>query len=640
MNREEFAAHVRAIEKRFAPRPAALRLRLLWLAVLGYAGMLAWLGTVLILAAAFLIPGIRLPMDSGWFFLLIGSLILVLGGWAVIRVLLVRLKPPDGRVVTRREAPALHAMLDDLRRRLQASGFYRVIITAECNAGVSEIPRLGVLGWPRHYLQIGLPLLECLSASEVRAVLAHEFAHLSSRHGRLSGWLYRLRRSWEQIFAKLRQPYVRGAVSLRPLLVKFIEWFWPRFNAHAFVLSRWNEFQADAVAAWAAGPEPMADALYRIAVYDRLLDERFWPDLWQRANQDPAPPTGMLDELRAKMRATPSPEDDAKWRAEAFKFVTSDTDTHPCLSARLRKIKRLPESVAAGEAPPWPPIEEPNGAETLLGPALARIRADVEARWRKDCQQAWADRHARAAALQHRLQSLSQAVPEPAADVDSLWDQARAIIDLQGDVAAVPILQQILTLRPRHAAANFCLGRHFISTGDGVGEAHLETAMAQDEELVPKACGLLHAWFRRTGRADRVREMEMRLDRHEAAMAASHTERASVTAADTLMPHGLDDAQLESVRALLAAESGIVAASLAQKKMRHFQKQRLFVLCIEGRRAWYRPADHDAEQAAVKRLFAKARLPGRVLVFAPSGSFAPLARKLRAIPQTRIFTRP
>jgi len=639
MTREQFAAHVAEIEKRFAPRPAALRLRIFWLAVLGYAGMLAWLGAVCLFAALFLVPGIRLPLDGGWLLLLFGVLILVFGGWAVMRVLWVRLKPPEGRVVPRCEAPALHAMIDDLRRRLGASSFHRVIITPACNAAVSEVPRLGVLGWPRHYLQLGLPLLECLSATEIRAVLAHELAHLSSRHGRLTGWLYRLRRSWEQIFEKLRQPYVRGAVSLRPLLLKFIDWFWPRFNAHAFVLSRWNEFEADGMAVWAAGPEPMASALYRIAVYDRLLNERFWPALWKRANEEPAPPAGVFEDMRARLRTTPAPEDDTQWREQAFKFVTSDTDTHPCLSARLRSIKRLPESVASGEFPPWPPVEEPNAAETLLGPALERIRVDVEARWRKDCHKTWADRHARAASLQHQLHSLAQAVPEPAADVDSLWDQARAVIDLQGDAAAVPLLHQILGLAPSHAGANFCLGRHLIAAADPAGESHLEQAMAKDESLVPKGCGLLHGHFRRIGQAGRVREIEARLDRYEAAMAASKAERANVTAADIFVPHGLEEAELEALRSLITAEPGVATAYLAQKHMHYFPKQRLFVLCVEGRRGWFRLPDRDGEQAAVKRLFAKVSLPGRVLVFAPSGAFASLARKVRRVPQARIFTR-
>jgi hypothetical protein len=223
--------------------------------------------------------------------------------------------------------------------------------------------------------------------------------------------------------------------------------------------------------------------------------------------------------------------------------------------------------------------------------------------------------------------------------VDSLWDQAHAVINLEGDAGAVTILQQILTLRPTHAPANFCLGRHLIEEGNATGEAHLERAMEEDEDLIPKGCGLLHSYFRRTGDTGRVREVEARLDRYEAAMAASNQERANVTAADTLLPHGLDEAQLDGVRNLLMEQFGVARAYLGQKQMRHFKKQRLFVLCIEGKRAWYRPANHGAEQAAVRALFGKVRLPGRVLIIAPSGSFSAIAKKLRIVPSALIFAK-
>ena len=87
------------------------------------------------------------------------------------------------------------------------------------------------------------------SPEEVRAILAHEFAHLSRAHGRFSHWIYRLRRSWEHVFQQFSRPRAQGEVSLRPIVVKCVDYFWPRFNAHAFVLSRANEYEADALAA-------------------------------------------------------------------------------------------------------------------------------------------------------------------------------------------------------------------------------------------------------------------------------------------------------------------------------------------------------------------------------------------------------
>lgn len=637
MNREEFDAHVRGIERHYRGRPAALRLRLAWLAAAGYAGLLAGFVLVFALAAFFLVPAWLLPIAEGWPFWFIGGCALVGGGVAVGRALWVRLTPPEGRIVTRREAPALHALLDDLRRRLGATGFHRVVITGECNAAVHEIPRLGVLGWPRHWLQLGLPLMESLSAAEFRAVLAHEFAHLSGRHGRFGAWIYRLRRSWDEVFTRLREPYVKGAVSLRPLLVKFIDWFWPRFNAHAWVLSRANEFDADAVAARLAGADNIASSLLRLDVHARLLGEKFWPNLWLGANGAAEPPRDVFLQLRDSLRAAP-PAEAPVWLEQAFRWTTSTADTHPCLSERLRAVARLPAGIERGEFPAWPPALAPNAAETLLGPALERVRAAVEARWQKDCAETWRARHARAAALNDRIARIDTAAPA-GTDADALWDKAGVLMKLEGDAAAAPLLRQLLALRPGHAGANFCLGRHLLAENDPAGETHLERAMDTDEDALPGACEMLLVHFRRTGREDRVRETQARLDRHEAAVAASHAERLNVAAADIFIPHTLTPEELGTLRSILAADAEIAAADLVQKQMRHFAKQRLFVLCLRLRRAWYQLPNRDREQAAIARLLPKIRLPGRKLVLAPNGGFRALAARLAQIPAARIFTR-
>ena len=637
MTREEFDAHVRGIERRYRGRPLALRLRLVVLAAVGYAGLLAGLVLVFALAAFFLVPAWLLPIADGWPFWFLGGCALLGGGAAVVRALWVRLAPPEGRVVTRREAPALHAALEDLRRRLGASPFHRVVVTGDCNAAVNEVPRLGVLGWPRHWLQLGLPLMESLSAAELRAVLAHEFAHLSGRHGRFAAWIYRLRRSWDQVFARLREPYVKSAVSLRPLLLRFIDWFWPRFNAHAFVLSRANEFEADAVAARLAGAENIASSLLRLEVHGRLLGEKFWPDLWLEANRTDTLPSDVFLRLRDTLRAPP-PAQAGVWLEQAFRWTTSTADTHPCLSERLRAVARLPAGIERGEFPAWPPALAPSAAETLLGPALEKVRGAVEARWQKDSAENWHARHGRAAALHDRLARLDTAGPA-GTDADGLWDRAGVLMKLEGDAAAAPLLRQFLALRPEHAGANFCLGRHLLAESDAAGEAHLERAIETDEDCLPGACELLLVHFRRLGREDRIRATQARLDRHEAAVAASHTERLNVVAGDVFIPHTLTAEELAALRAVLAADPEIAAADLVQKQMRHFQKQRLFVLCLRLQRAWYQLPNRDREQAAVARLLPKIRLPGRKLVLAPHGGFRALAARLARLPAARIFLR-
>jgi len=640
VTREEFDVLVRRIEQGAGRTPKALRLRVAILAAVGYGGLLVWLGVVFLLAGLFFTLAAFADWTGRIFLGLIGLVILFGGGWAVLRVLLIRLPPPEGREVSRSEVPALYGMIDELGARLHSAPFHHVLIAAPCNAAVVQVPRLGVLGWSRNYLLLGLPLLEVLSQEDLRAVLAHEFAHLSREHGRFGRWIYRLRRSWERVFEKLAQPRVRGEASLRPLIAKFVEWFWPRFNAHAFVLSRHNEYEADALAAGLAGAENLASSLFRIALYDRQLEEQFWPRLWQLAESEAVPPSGVFLRLRDSLLADPEPAERVRWTEQAFRLTTTNADTHPCLTDRLRALNRLPDGIQEGRLPAPLAAPHPNAAESLLGSSLESIRSDVEQRWREQCEPLWRERHAKATALRHRLSTLEQAIPMPAAaDVDGLWDKARVLLELHRDAAAEPLLRQILSQNPAHVIANFQLGRLLLEADRDEGLAHLEISMTEDEQLVPQASMLLHQFFRRSGQTERLRELASRLDRYERDLAASRAERSTVTGADRLIPHDLSEAELVPLVAVLAAESEVMAAELGRKELRHFPKQKLFLLCVHPLPAWHRLPNRDREQTLVNRLSQLVRLPGRVLVFAPSGPFRPLARKLQRLDNASVFWR-
>ena len=638
MTREEFDTLVRSVETGIGRNHAALRWRVAWWAVVGYVLLLAGFLVVVLLAGGFFAMMFIADLSGKIVCGLVGAVILIAGGWAVLKALLIRIPPPKGVPVTRAEAPALFTLLDDLRKQLRSVPFHHVLVVPEHNAAVVQVPRLGVLGWSRNYLLLGLPLLEAHSPEEVRAVLAHEFAHLSRAHGRFSHWIYRLRRSWEKVFQEFSRPQVEGQVSLRPLVIKCVDYFWPRFNAHAFVFSRANEYEADAVAARLAGAEHLASALTRGALQDRVLDQKFWPDLWQLANTEAAPPPGVFTRLRDSLRQEPPLPDRVKWTTEAFRRATTNADTHPCLTDRLRALQHLPPG-QPGDSPPSARASEPSAAETFFGPALSEIRVRVEELWRKHVLKNWEARHAKAAALSHRLASLEQAVGGKAADADSLWDKACVLLDLKGKEEAEPLIRQVLALRPDHVAANFHLGRILLEEGRDEGEELLERVMAEDEELVPQACALLHHHHRRGGRPGRLRELDARMDAYEKNLAASRAERREVTASDPLIPHGLSEPELDVLRKTLGAEPELSHAELARKDLRHFPKQKLFLLCVHRRHPWHRLPDSDADQILVNRISQKMQLPGRVLVFSRSGGFSGLARKLSRLPNAEVFRR-
>ena len=635
MTREEFESLVRRVEARHDGSGRKLRFSVVLLALLSYASLFAWLGVAFLIAIPFFWGGLLAGANSGgWVFLGIGGIVAALGIVTTVAVLRVRLEPPEGLEIRRADAPALFTMLDELRAKLRSAPVYRVVLSWDCNAGVSAIPRLGLLGWPRHHLELGLPLLEVLSVDELRGVLAHELAHISAQHGRLSGWIYRQRRSWMQAFAQLERRRSAGRVSLDGALRKFFGWFWPRFSAHAFVLSRMNEFEADAVAARLGGPGHMASALLGIRLYNRLLGEQFWPELWRGVAEHPEPPADVFQRLRAALDAGAPANRADQWLHEAYRMFTSHEDTHPCLTERLRAMGQ--GETTPGQTFLFPPPAAPSAAAVLFGEKLGTIQARLAELWRTASKDNWHTLRAKSRVFQGQAEAQAQRAALPESNLEALWERAHTTAELQGAAQAAGLLRQVLALRPTHASANFLLGRYLLGIGDPAGEEHLERAMTADEDLVPAAAGTLGEHFTRNGQVDRVREIRARLDRHDARVAASRVERNRVTAQDRFLPHELAPATLASALLVLRQEPEVAAAFLVRKELTHFPEQRLFVLVIRLARRWYAPPSAAKEAAVVGRLVSKVRLPGRLLVIGEHGGFSGVAKKALAVVGAKI----
>jgi heat shock protein HtpX len=100
---------------------------------------------------------------------------------------------------------------------------------------------------------LGLPLLEALTVRQFRAVLAHEFGHYYGGDTRLGPWIYKTRAAIERT--------VRGVHRHGSVLVKPFEWYGNMFLRGTHVVSRRQEFSADALAARTAGARALTKGL-------------------------------------------------------------------------------------------------------------------------------------------------------------------------------------------------------------------------------------------------------------------------------------------------------------------------------------------------------------------------------------------
>jgi Zn-dependent protease with chaperone function len=634
MTRDEFDLIVQRLEKISARNPKRYIGRVVGLVLLayGYLGLLLFGSLALVLACIALMVAAPngLTIKLG----IVG--IIAFGGFfvAVASGLWVRLDPPEGQRVAREQAPALFAMLEELRATLNCQPFHEVILVGEHNAAVIQIPRLGVFGWHRNYLLIGLPLMQSLAPDEFKAVLAHEFAHSSRGHGRFGNWLYRVRRTWDRIFEQMARQGTRG----RGILLRFINWFWPIFNAHAFVLARANEYEADDCSVRIVGADAAASALMRLPVDGNLLSEKFWPDIYALANKQKEPPENVLASLQHAFKAGPPSEDASRWLHQAFLYETSTADTHPSLKDRLRAMDRLPMDAGKNPAPlaPTPPAQ--SAAEVFLGAHAAIAAQLLSEEWRKHILPAWAERHQAAKKLAADLAELEK--PAGAApSAEALWKKARTLLELHGDKEALPAVQQVLALDPQHAPANFVCGRELLSRDQSAGVQYLEASFASDPLLTGDALQLVHAYCVRTGQRDKLRELEDRLDRFQEESQAAQHERNVITAADSFDPPELNVEQQQTLWKIFAAEREIVQVAMASKGLRFFTKSPCFVIALKVKVSWWKPRSAAANQQLVGRVLNQVELPGHFMVFVVEGDLKSLGKKIFGVPRAVIYER-
>ena len=168
MNDHEFRRLVAAHEHTCRIEPERFAVRTVLMAAFGYAAIV----TALVLCALVLLwVGARLldgQVSYVWVMVAIGCASLL---WSLSRALWSRERPPEGLRIRRADAPELFKLIEKVRKRCGAPRPDVVLIDGELNAAIVQQPRLGLLGWHRNYLILGLPLLMGLDVKQVAAVI-------------------------------------------------------------------------------------------------------------------------------------------------------------------------------------------------------------------------------------------------------------------------------------------------------------------------------------------------------------------------------------------------------------------------------------------------------------------------------------
>lgn len=630
MTRIEFDQLVENLERRFEGRTKALTRSAVTWALIGYLALITGLiaslgiiiGCVLLVSTAPNAATIKLGFLLGFAAAVIA--------WSILRGVWVRCGVPEGEIIVAKDAPSLFRLIEDTGKAAGGVPIEQVLITPDLNACVVQSPRFGIFGWHRNYLCLGIQLMDLMEPEEFRSVLAHEFAHLSKSHGRTGNWLYRIRNSWENVAKSLGQ---QGGILVRPLGL-FFQWFWPRFNARAFVLSRANEYEADAFAASLTSPPVTISALTRIAIESLRLQENFWGKMDQRAATEPEPPRELFNEIAAFAREKIESGTASRWLTQQYARITDTSDTHPSLKDRI--------SALGGAADSPPAMISESASARLLGHDVAeRCRTLFSKNWRREHFKFWVECSEQARTNREKLEGLATKMAGAAetGEATAIWDTLRLQLEVHGVSAMRQDLAAFVESNPDHLEARYILGSHLLSVDEPSGVEMVERVAANLPIYAIDCYGVLAAYHDRQGNAAAIRELKRQADEHEVVMERAFRERHFLTKNDPFIPHGLTPDELSVAQSVLLSIPEVSAAWLVRKEVKEFPAWKSYALIVRFKFRTFEFISQKRIEELLQKILDGAALDGYIVIMQAKSETKAIWKKIRNIEAANIFNR-
>ncbi|MDB6129621.1 MAG: htpX 1, partial [Verrucomicrobiales bacterium] len=571
MTRQEFDKLVQRVEVTYAGRPALLLRKCLQFVFLGLGGLVGFFLLVSLAGLVLLYLIVHFFSVLPFALILLGTLIgLGLLAYSFKYVRQIFYKPQrirDEVEITAQNVPSLYQLIQQTTKSLGVRPFEKIWIMNETGAHVNYPYRFSLFGKVKADLHLGYPLLIFYTEEELAAVIAHECAHLQSAHILSGEWIYRCRVAWD-LFV---QHNTQGVLS------NFVRWFWPRFNAHAFVLSRIQEYDADALAARHVSSKAISIALIKLRVHGEILSEEFWPGFWKRAADHPTPPPIALKEMDKTILKIGSNDNLRRLVSTALSAVSTTEDTHPCLSDRLKSLqgKRIaPEEAEQSFHSSFVTVENLH-----LKEAKESITTELTEYWVKASARNWASRHLRENTYKEKSGVRQEYV-------ERLWERAIHSLNANDFRSAEPILRDILADRPTHFGAKFNLAVGLLNEDQPEGLQLADSILEVNPEYFGDLYHTVRNYHKRAGQTSQIEALTRRMDSLEKTHTQIHSERSEVKASDNFIPHTLSEEVISNVIALIKMEPSVRLAHLARKTLIHSPREKIFILALTFEKKW------------------------------------------------------
>lgn len=549
--------------------PWRYRLKLTVIALFGYCIIYGGLIFLLSMAAVFswrVVSAVSFDLVTG-IYLLAASLLLLMA-LALFKSLWIKLDIPSGYELKPAEFPKFFRELTLLSQSLRSPVIDQIVLNSGYTATIIQTPCLGLFGWNKTTLLLGLELLICSTPQEARSLIVHELAHLSGRYQRFSGWIYRLRSSWSRVINAFKQ---RNRFR-KKLIWNVLNWYGSKFTAFAFPLARANEISADSIAAGMTSKEDLAQALVKRQIMPDLLHETFWQNLIHTSGNVIESQLSPYTELQVFLKDGEFGETVVSSHIDrAMRVKTGQNDAHPALRDRLNALNCLPEI---------PKKIKQSAAKFWFDERFPDIIKDFDNEWLQKNTAKWRDRYH---LINKGLAKLEQLKAKPVHKLSppEIWELAALTEEFAPDEDCLPIYELYREHKLQDTNALFTIGKLLLGRNDESGVEKLTRAIEGNTKLKQDAYDLLIDFYRRREDNHSVNFWLEKAERLHDLNTFAEKERSVVSVKDELVKPDRQKDIYNLFTARIMVLDGVNHAWLAEKRMRFYPETKTYLLAIE-----------------------------------------------------------
>jgi Zn-dependent protease with chaperone function len=266
---------------------------------------------------------------------------------------------------TARDCPKLFAALNEVARRVDTEPVDEVWLAPGSDIAVHQEGRgpFGLLGAKRRVLTLGVATMHFLTVDELKAILAHEYAHFSHKDTFYNRFIAQVSLSIRK--ARVGMAQTGGVLTLVNPFYWFFYLYSASFNLLSSGFSRSREFLADRMACSLYGADVFLSGLNKVVTQGSLFESTIHHNLVERLKRGKAF-VNMYEAFRGFRDRQLSAVEREEMYAKFVEEKPSLFATHPTYQERVDAVKGLPRSRASDSAPALSLFENPEGVEREL----------------------------------------------------------------------------------------------------------------------------------------------------------------------------------------------------------------------------------------------------------------------------------